>query len=286
MHPDTLSVILRSASFIALLQSAGMGIFVAMFGRRLQRSSASLRRITEFSAVAAVPLLIGQYVLEAARMADDMAGILDPSLQMMALHSAASAVLAARLFGLGAIVMAVGLRGDAGKPLGILGAVIVAASFMLTGHIAASPLRWVLAPLLTVHVLIVAFWFGALVPLYCVCTREAPAVAGQVTEAFSKVALWLVPGILLAGFSLAVVLVRHLAEFHTGYGLSLLAKLAGFVTLMGLAALNKWRISPLIAAGGARTLRAFRRSLALEYVLIAAVLSLTAVMTTFFSPET
>lgn len=280
-----LSVILRSASFIALFQAAGMAIFLAMFGRRLEVCRALLQRITRLSAITAAVLLMGQYTLEAARMADDMAGIVDPSLQMMAMRSASSAVLGVRLLGLFVIAMAVGRRDYTGTTSGVIGAGIVAASFMLTGHTAANSLRWVLAPLLTVHVMIVAFWFGALIPLFVVCARETSAIAGQVTEAFSRVALRLVPGILVAGCLVGLVLVRHLAEFRTGYGLSLVAKFAGFVALMGFAALNKWHLGPAIAAGDGRTLRAFRRSLGLEYVLISAVLSITAAMTTFYSPE-
>ncbi len=285
MRPDTLSVILRSASFIALFQAAGMAIFLAMFGRRLETTRAVVNRITRLSAIAAAVLVVGQYILEAARMADDMAGIMDPSLQMLAMHSVSSVVLSIRLLGLLLIALAVGALGDIGIPLGVMGAGIVVSSFVLTGHTAAHPQRWALVPLLTLHVMIVAFWFGALVPLYLACKRETPAIAGQITEAFSKVALWLVPGIWVAGVALALILVRHLAEFRSGYGLSLIAKFAGFVLLIGLAALNKWRLGPAIATGDARVLISFRRSLKLEYMLIAAVLSVTAIMTTFYSPE-
>ena len=285
MRPDTLSVILRSASFIALFQAAGMAIFIAMFGRTLDVSLSPMRRITQLAAITAAALLAGQYALEAARMADDMAGMLDPSLQMMAMHSMRSVVLTLRLCGLVLIAMTIGRRDNIGTTLSVMGAAIVVASFMLTGHTAASPLRWGLAPLLTIHVIIVAFWFGALVPLYLVCRRETPFIAGQVTEEFSKVALWLVPGILVAGFLMGLGLVRHLSEFRSGYGISLLAKFLGFLFLMVLAALNKWRLGPAIAAGDARTLKAFCRSLGFEYALIAAVLSITAVMTTLYSPE-
>ncbi len=284
MHPDTLSVILRSASFIALFQAAGMAIFIALFGRRLNASTAPLGDVVKLSASTAMVLLVGQYVLEAARMADDMAGIVDLPLQMIAMHSARSVVLAVRRLGLILIALTVSSRSDMGTTASVLGAGLVAASFMLTGHTAAHPLRFILAPLLMIHVMIVAFWFGALAPLYVVCRRELPSVAGQVTEAFSKAALWLVPGILGAGLLLTLILIRHLADFRAGYGLSLLAKFLGFTALMGLAALNKWRLGPAIATGEAGALRSFRGSLVAEYVLIAAVLSVTAMMTTLYSP--
>ena len=284
MRPDTVSVILRGASFIALFQAAGMAIFLAMFGRRLELSSAQLKRITRLSALAAAAFLIGQYLMEAARMADAMAGIVDPSLQMMAMHSMSSAVLGVRLVGLLVIAFAAGRQRDIGATLGVVGAVLIGGSFMLIGHIAAHPLRWALAPVLTVHVMIVAFWFGALIPLYVACRREPPAIAGQVTAAFSKVAMWLVPGIVVAGVAMACVLIPNLGVFRTGYGLSLLAKFLAFVVLMGIASLNKSRLGPAIYTGEKCALRSFRRSLGFEYVLIAAVLCITAVMTTFYSP--
>lgn len=285
MSPDTLSIILRGASFIALFQASGTAIFLRFFGRRLHSSVAILCLIIRLAATIAAVLLIGQYALEAARMADDMAGILDPSLQMLAMHSARSVVLGARLFGLFVIVMLVGRRGRVSVGLCLVGSSLVAGSFALTGHTVNHPLRFALAPLLIAHVTIVAFWFGALVPLYVVCRRETIGVAGQVAESFSKVALWLVPGILVAGLLMGFLLIHHVAALRSGYGLSLLAKILGFAGLMGLAALNKWRLGPAITAGDASALRWFRRSLAAEYGLIAVVLGVTALMTTLYSPE-
>ena len=285
MQPDTLSVVLRSASFIALFQAAGAVIFIAMFGRPLGPSLIEIRRLAQVSAIAAIVLLLGQYGVEAARMADDMTGMTDTSLQMMVLHSTTSAVLAFRILGLSIISLTLRRQDDAGMVFSLVGAVLVCASFALTGHTVASPQRWALAPLLMLHVMIVGFWFGALVPLYLVSSQESPTITGTVTEAFSRVAGWLVPVILAAGILMGFVLVRHLGEFRLAYGVSLIAKVAGFAILMGFAALNKWRLGPLLASGHHRAMRSFRRSLGLEYFLIAAVLSITAVMTTFYSPE-
>jgi putative copper export protein len=65
----------------------------------------------------------------------------------------------------------------------------------------------------------------------------------------------------------------------------LIAKAVGFAVLMGLAAANKWRLGPALVHGPVQSGQWFRRSVAAEYVLIAAVLTITAVMTSFFSPE-
>jgi copper resistance protein D len=65
----------------------------------------------------------------------------------------------------------------------------------------------------------------------------------------------------------------------------LLAKVAGFAVLLGLAALNRWRFGPAIAAGRARALESLRETVLAEWILIAAVVAVTAVMTGLFSPE-
>jgi len=84
---------------------------------------------------------------------------------------------------------------------------------------------------------------------------------------------------------MAALLVPQIEMLAEPYGQLLIAKLAGFALLMGLAAANKWRLGPAIARGEARAAYLFRRSLIAEYVLIIAVLAITAVMTSLFSPE-
>src|SRR2546430_13229115 len=53
--------------------------------------------------------------------------------------------------------------------------------------------RLLLAPLLLVHLMLAAFWFGSLWPLRQLCALEPRAQAARVIEAFSSGALWLVP---------------------------------------------------------------------------------------------
>jgi putative copper export protein len=51
-----------------------------------------------------------------------------------------------------------------------------------------------------------------------------------------------------------------------------------------LAALNRWRLGPALQHGGLAAGRRFRYAVATEFALLAAVLCVTAVMTTFYSP--
>ena len=282
MLADILSSLVRALSFIALFQAAGVVIFIAIFGRRLERTRDIVRRIGLVSALAGLLLVAAHYGLEAARMAGDLRGVFDLSLQSMVLHSSMSAGAAFRLVGLTLIAAALSRTGR-NEALGLAGVAATLVGFLFVGHTATDADRSWLAGLLTLHLAAVAFWFGALGPLFVVARREDASVATPIVDLFSKIASWWVPVILLAGALMTVLLVDRWSVFVQPYGLILLAKVSAFALLMLLASLNKWRYAPALAVP--RMAIAFQRSVTAEYFLICAVLAATAIMTTFFSPE-
>jgi copper resistance protein D len=309
--PDILSVVLRALAFVLQLQAAGAVFFTAAFGPALTISLASVRSLARATAFAALFAVAAHYLLESGRMAGDLSGIFDSSLQQMAWTSTTGGAFSVRELGL--LLIIAGMQAGSARltadrffkattavsPLawlkrlssrgftlvGVSGAVLVAASFALTGHTSTNPRRWALAPLLLAHLLIVAFWFGALAPLCLVTLTESRERMARVVALFSAAAFWLVPVILAAGVAMAVVLLPNVAALQTPYGELLLAKVALFGVLLLLASLNKWRFGPALMSGDLLAGRNFRRIVITEYVLIVTVLSVTAVMTTFFSPE-
>ncbi|HYK24973.1 MAG TPA: CopD family protein [Steroidobacteraceae bacterium] len=282
---DILSVVLRAAAFVLLLQASGIALFVAIFGERIPESGATVRRIGRISALLAAAAVLAHYLLEAGRMAGDLAGIASGELQGIALRSSVAAEAALRMLGLALI--AAGLRGASALAVAssVVGATLAVVAFTLTGHTVVSPQRWFLIVALALHVLVVAFWLGALLPLYVATRREQGPAAAKVVAGFSLAATWIVPGIFLAGVVLVAGLVPSLATFTRPYGQLLLVKIAGFALLMALAAMNKWRLAPALARGVPHAGAALRRSIAAEYVLIVCVLGVTAAMTSFFSPD-
>jgi len=266
---DELSVALRALSFVALLQAAGMAIFLALFRADLGSHEAQLRRLARISAAAALLLTIGHYFMEAARMSGDFAGVFDPSMQKLVWDSPARDAFILRVAGL---LLLLNARSA------IVGAGLVIFAFTRIGHTATHSPRWVLAALLCFHLGVVAFWFGALVRLY-------RATSSRLVERFSKFALWLVPGLFVAGVALAALLLPDVTALWSDYGRMLLLKVLGFVVLMALASVNKWRLSPGLARGDTHAAATFRKSVAAEYVLIVGVLAVSAWLTTFYSPD-
>ena len=280
---DLAWVALRAASLVLLFQAAGAALFIAAFARRLTRSAPAIRRTGVRAAAAALLVLAAQYLLEPVHLAGEWAGIADASLHRL-VSSSTGAALAVRAAGLAGVALGLRRDGWAANTTGIAGSLAALGSFALTGHTALDAHRLWLAPLLLVHLILVAFWFGSLWPLRQLCALEPREPAARVIAAFSSGALGLVPLIPLAGAGMAALLLPDFAALLAPYGLLLGAKLLLFAALMGLAALNKLRLAPALGRGEPGALPRFRRSVAAEYVLICAVLAVTAVLTGFFSP--
>lgn len=285
MSVDLVSVVVRALGFIAMFQAAGTVVFVALFGQFLSAADAPVRRLGHRSALLAIALVVLYQLLGAARMTGEFSGLADLDMQLLSLSSNVGVANGLRLFGLLLIAGAVTRNHPGWMIATVTGASLVAASYAITGHTAGDPQRWLLAPLLLIHLWVVAFWFGSLWPLLLVSEQETTPVTAAVIERFSALATWLVPGIAMAGVLMAIALLPDIKALFLPYGQLLLVKAAGFAVLLGLAALNKLRLGPAIALGQGGALRSFRRSVLLEYTLICGVLIATAVMTGYFSPE-
>jgi putative copper export protein len=88
----------------------------------------------------------------------------------------------------------------------------------------------------------------------------------------------------LAGAGIAALLLPRFVALWEPYGRLLGVKLALFAVLMVLATLNKRRFAPALARGEPGALPRFRRTVALEYVLICATLAASAALTGLYSP--
>jgi putative copper export protein len=283
MTPDLLSVIVRALGFVALFQAAGAGFFLATFGQPLTRAKTPIRRLGVSTAAVGAILILAHLGLDAARLSGDFEGLWDQDLQQLAWTSKSGISQIVQALGLFVVLAALWKPGRNPAAWASAGGVIAIAGFLITGHTSTHALRLVLGPLLALHLLVVAFWFGSLIPLALVIRLEPRATAAELLRRFSVAAGRLVPLILVAGLAMAWLLAGSLNVLAKPYGELLIAKLIGFGLLMLLAAYNKWRLTP--AFDQAQSGSSLPRSIAAEYLLIVAVLSVTAVLTAFYSPK-
>jgi putative copper resistance protein D len=284
VNPDLVAALLRGLGFLGLFQAAGATLFAVSLGVAVPAVHGALRRLILLAAIPALLCFILQQTLEAARFTGDFSGLLDPGLQQIAWHSSGGLAQAVRAGGL--LLIIVGATGvwRAGWSVATFGALVAVLSFALTGHTSAHPLRIALVPLLALHLLVAAFWFGSLAPLYLLSNERSREHTVPVLRRFSGIAGRLVPLIAVAGIVMAVMLLPSLAALKEPYGILLLVKLALFAVLMALAAYNKWRLVPALERGDVQAFAVLRRTIASEVVLIAGALLVTSVLTLFFSP--
>jgi len=286
VNPDAPAIAVRALALICLYQAAGAAVFVALFSRHSQLVLPRVCRLGVLAAVLGIVLVLLLAPLEAARMAGDFSGAGNVALLRLALRSSRGDAHALQLAGLALIALGLWFHRANGAAvwtlfIAVLGAMLAAVALTLTGHTSVNPLRAWLAPLLAVHLLVAAFWFGALWPLWLVLQHETASAAEDVLRRFSQIAIWLVPCIGFAGLGMGFLLIDSWSAFRRAYGLILIAKATVFALLLLLAAVNRWRFMPALASARG----ALRRSLVAEYLMIAGVLAMTAVLTSLYSPE-
>lgn len=246
----------------------------------------ALRPLAIGATLVAIAATAFRVMVQAGRLMDDWAGMVDPAIIVISLQGPLGESTYTRLVGLALILLAASFR-PVSAPATLFGAIMVAGSFALTGHATRDP-QWLLGGLITFHVLAVAYWFGALAPLYRLALLEGGTTrAAEIADRFGKQASIIVPMLILAGAAFAYVLLDGIEPlWTTAYGRVLTTKIAIVVIVLAIAALNKWRFVPALSANAVHAGPRFRRSLRYEAAAFFFVFATTAFLTTSFTvPE-
>jgi putative copper resistance protein D len=116
-----------------------------------------------------------------------------------------------------------------------------------------------------VHLLAAGAWLGALPGLVQLLGGARLQDAENLTHRFSRLGVAGVGALILTGSVNAWFLEGDVpALFGTAYGRLLLAKLALFVAMIGLAATNRWYLTPRLATGNGDAVHNLRRNAVLE----------------------
>lgn len=145
-----------------------------------------------------------------------------------------------------------------------------------SGHASAASPQWLTRPAVFVHAVCIALWIGALLPLALMLARGDP-MGPLAMRRFSASILPVVALLAFAGLALAVVQIESAeALWSTAYGRIFLAKCAALTVLFGLAAFNRFELTPALARDVAAASRGFTRSITAEGVLALVIFGLVA----------
>jgi copper transport protein len=152
-------------------------------------------------------------------------------------------------------------------------AALVAAglALALSGHASNAAPQLLTRPSVFVHVVCVAFWIGALLPLIA----AVQGGEGGSLARFSRAIPYPLAALVISGGILAVVqLDRVDALWTTSYGIVLSCKIAAVVALLALAALNRFVVTPRYQHGDATAAGTLARMMAAELGLVLMILAL------------
>ncbi|WP_370398898.1 copper resistance D family protein [Sulfitobacter sp. JB4-11] len=276
-----LAIMAKAAEYLMSLLAMGGPLFLVAFRQAPSEVRRLARRIAVAAALVGLVALALRFGIRAARISGmGLPGAADPVMLGIVWDSPLGTAAIWR--GLGhLLVLAVMVGGKGGLGAALIGALLIAVSYTFIGHALTEP-RWLLSALLTIHLLAVAFWIGALAPLFR-AVGHPQGVA--LLHRFGHLATGAVAALVLVGVVFAGLLTGSVAALvTTAYGWTLLLKIAVVTGLMLLAAVNKWRLVPALASGTGSAATRLRRSIRLEAFAVLLILVVTATLTSVTTP--
>ena len=268
------AIVTKFALYLGVMTSAGTVMAMLMF--RLERT----RGLAMTFAVLGIVAAILTFSLRGANLTGDVSGLTDPEMLKLLWTTPVGTALLLRLVGLGLLIAGL-FMGRVGTWVSVLGGVIAIWSFDQVGHV--SGLETTLLDLaLMLHLLVVALWIGVLTPLKRLASSSSTyASAADVGHRFGVVASATVPVLIIVGGYMGYQLVGSFtALVGTSYGHAMIIKVLLVCLLLGLAAANKLRFIPALRTGDPVAANHLSKSISIEWIVILAVLGMTAVLTT------
>lgn len=275
------AIIAKATGYAAALLAMGGPLFIAAFPNANRDLRSLARKIAVTAALIGLAVLALRFGIRAARISGiGLPGAIDPMMMGFVWDSPLGSAAIWLSIGVLLILM-MPVEGVIGIGVGMVGALLTAMSYTFVGHSLGDP-RWLLASLLTLHLLAAAFWVGALAPL----RRAAEQPGGAVLlRRFGSIASVTVALLILVGFIFAWLMTGSVSALtKTAYGWTLLIKLGVVTCLMTLAALNKWRFVPAFASGAPYAATHLRRSIHFETLAVMLILIATATLTSITIP--
>jgi copper transport protein len=270
----------RVVFYVGLFIAGGGVMHHAVLAADLGRlSSSDLRRIEYAAGIAAAAAILGIGLQGGIQANGSWQSLFVLETWQLGMSTTLATSLLFAIGGLGLTLFSLRFRFVASTPAALAGAIVGVCSLALTGHAATTEPKWLSAPTLALHTLMVAFWLGSLWPLWAVLRREPAEIAIMTIQRFSRRAIPAVGILLTAGVVLAIAQVGSVGGILcTEYGNILTFKLVLVAFLLLLAGANRAWLTPAFAAGDAEARDGLQLTIIGEAVLALGILVATAML--------
>lgn len=294
MQADWLNALVRLALYLDLMLMFGLSLFALYALRGDERGAREFRCYAGYAMMAAnIGLVLS--IVEMAVVTKTMAGV-DAYAELGSDVVAMTATETA--FGIACLVrMSVLIAGlAAGFALAhrpklryvalAAGGAIALSSLAWAGHGAMNDGLAGAAHLFIdiAHLLAAGAWIGALAGLLLLARMGSPALLGRASQGFARIGTVIVATLLLTGPAnyWFIAGMPTIDKLMSPYGRILLIKLALFSAMLGLAALNRYWLSPALSMASEgdsnSAVRALRRSFVIEASIGVAILATVAIL--------
>ena len=296
-----LAIAIRFALYANLMVLFGWPLF-ALYGTRNSTGGPSAHRLFSFTLLAAMVSIAGMLAMTASMSGVAIIDVDRGSIAAMVFETPMGVAWQVRMAALVAIAVLAFVRNPVVRVVDVALAAAALASLAWTGHGAAGEATKGVIQLVAdiVHLLAAGAWIGALLALGLMGARHASRLTSTnfismhgALDGFSKAGTIIVALLIITGSVNTWILVGPAGIGLVGsdqYVQLLALKLALFAAMLGLAATNRFRLTPALSrdldAGVVplEALVALRRSIAIEAGLAGSVLTIVAWLGTLVPP--
>ena len=270
-------VLLYVLSFLAV----GTGLFIFHFRSFLSQPTLAYccKLVRKSSLIGSIiaPLLL---LMTAGNIGGDLQSAFDPLMINIALSSKAGQSILVLFFGFLFVLLWISPFQNQRLIPGILGFALILSSFSLYGHSTINGFGSQL--LIVLHLGAISFWVGSFLPLrYSTQGKIEEETLFQIAHQIGVYAVYYIGVLLITGLMLGTILVGGIEQLVTSdYGKAFLFKLFFATTLLGIGALNKFRLVPQLKNNDLSHVIKLRKSINLEISILFIILVISSLLTT------
>jgi len=265
---DGIAVVVRSLYYAVTIGATGLAFFTIGYGHRLRPAEVTrLRRTLLGAIIAGLALSVDALALRVLVLTAG-ASMTDSAVWEAMMRSRIGDAFWLRSAGL-VLLAAAAMPWRAGPAIAAVGGVLVLGSYAAMGHSMLFQPRQEIAALVLVHLGVVAFWVGSLLPLLSVAQRLDGAETVELLHDWSRAATVAVAAMIASGVLLTWYLtVRLDLIFEAWHGWALAGKVVAVLAALSLALSNRLRHTPALAQGQPEAGARLASSIRLEIVLV------------------
>ena len=275
-----LTPVLKTLFYVTSLLALGTVIFVRHFQHfQTVENTSFCRDLTIRACKYGMVISAGLLFSVAGNLGGEVWSILDPTIFSIAIYSKGGNAAGLAFFGFALILVARKYEFNRVPLLLWVGVSSLLISFVWTGH--AQKAGLIAQAILSLHLVAIAFWLGSFLPLRRMCFSPESENLYKIAERFGIHAIFYICLLLISGLIFAYILIGDLSLLlSTVYGNVFLMKITLVSALLGLGALNKFRLVPLMKLEPSIGAQRLRKSIQIEMFIALLILSFSGFLTT------